>query len=146
MARYVASLISSRPPEEVFDYLADFSTTQEWDPGVVEASRPDDGPVGLGSRFDLVASFMGRNTPLTYEIIAFERPRLVTLRGENANVVSLDTITVEATGGGTRVTYDADLSLKGALRVGDPLLKLVFGRIGDKAVGGLEQHLDAVPA
>ena len=144
MARYVASLTTARPLEEVFDYLADFSTTAEWDPGVVEASRVGDGPVGLGSRFDLVTEFMGRKTELSYEIVAFDRPHLVTLRGENATVVSLDTITFEATDAGTRLTYDADLTLKGALRLGDPLLKLVFGRIGDAAVGGLTKRLDAV--
>ncbi len=146
MARYVASLVTARPLEEVFDYLADFSTTAEWDPGVVSASRVGDGDVGLGSRFDLVTQFMGRTTELSYEIVAFDRPRLVTLRGENATVVSLDTITFEASGEGTRLTYDADLTLKGALRLGDPLLKLVFGRIGDAAVGGLSKRLDAVVA
>ena len=146
MARYVASLNTDRPLEEVFDYLADFSTTAEWDPGVVEASRVGDGPVGMGSRFDLVTQFMGRTTELSYEIVAFDRPHLVTLRGENATVVSLDTITFEATDTGTRLTYDADLTLKGALRLGDPLLKLVFGRIGDAAVGGLTKQLDAVVA
>jgi carbon monoxide dehydrogenase subunit G len=146
MARYVASLITTRPLEEVFDYLADFSTTAEWDPGVVSASRVGGGDVGLGSRFDLVTQFRGRTTELSYEIVAFDRPHLVTLRGENATVVSLDTITFEATDGGTRLTYDADLTLKGLLRLGDPLLKLVFGRIGDAAVAGLTRRLDAVAA
>ena len=39
MARYNASVYSPRPPGEVFAYLSDFSTTAEWDPGVVEAER-----------------------------------------------------------------------------------------------------------
>ena len=146
MARYVASLITDRPLEEVFDFLADFSTTAEWDPGVVSAVRVGDGDVGLGSRFDLVTQFRGRETQLSYEIVAFDRPHLVTLRGENATVVSLDTITFAAEGDGTRLTYDADLTLKGLLRLGDPLLKLVFGQIGDAAVGGLSKRLDAAVA
>ena len=142
MARYVASLNTDRPLEEVFDYLADFSTTAEWDPGVVEASRVGDGPVGMGSRFDLVTEFMGRRTALSYEIVAFDRPNLVTLRGENATVVSLDTMRFSDTPeGGTRVSYEADLTLKGPLRALDPLLGLAFNRVGDRAAAGLRAKL-----
>lgn len=144
MARYLATLETPRPQADVFAYLSDFSTTQEWDPGVAEAQRLDDGPIAVGSRFNVVADFMGRRTPLVYAVVALDAPNAITLRGENATVVSLDTITfAPAAGGGTRVTYDADLSLKGPLRLADPLLKLVFNRIGDRAVDGLRAQLGA---
>ncbi len=142
MARYLATIDSPRPIEDVFAYLSDFSTTQSWDPGVAEAWRLDDGLIGEGSRFEVIADFMGRKTPLVYGITAFDPPHAVTLRGENATVVSLDTITFAATdAGGTQVTYDADLVLKGPLRLADPVLRLIFGRIGDAAVGGLAEAL-----
>ena len=36
-----------RPPAEVFAYLADFTTTTEWDPGTVRTTRESgDGGVG----------------------------------------------------------------------------------------------------
>jgi hypothetical protein len=38
MAHYNASVETPRLLHEVFAYLSDFSTTEEWDPGVVEAS------------------------------------------------------------------------------------------------------------
>jgi len=50
MARYKASLDTPRPPDEVFAYLSDFSTTAEWDPGVVEAERLGD-PIGQFGRY-----------------------------------------------------------------------------------------------
>lgn len=143
MARYVATLETDRPVEEVFAYLADFSTTQEWDPGVVRAKRGEAGELGVGSTFDLVASFLGRENELTYTITEYDAPHAVTLQGENATVVSLDRIATEPAGGGTRITYDADLSLKGPLRLLDPGLKLVFGRVGDRALEGLRGTLGA---
>ena len=144
MARYVATLESPRTQEDVFAYLSDFSTTQEWDPGVAEARRLDEGPIAVGSRFNVVAEFMGRKTPLVYAVVAYDAPHSITLRGDNATVVSLDTIAFEPTAaGGTRVSYDADLTLKGPLGIGDPLLKLVFNRIGDRAVAGLRKVLGA---
>ena len=39
MAHYRASIDVLQPREDVFAYLSDFSTTREWDPGVVEAER-----------------------------------------------------------------------------------------------------------
>lgn len=141
MAHYTASIETPRPPAETFAYLSDFSTTKEWDPGVVDAQRVGDAPVGAGTEFRLVADFLGRKTALTYRIVAFEPGRAVTLRGENATVVSLDRITVEPSDGGARVTYDADLALKGPLRIADPLLGLAFDRVGDRALEGLRETL-----
>ncbi|MBV8221122.1 MAG: hypothetical protein JO325_21875, partial [Solirubrobacterales bacterium] len=46
-----------------------------------------------------------------------------------------------ATGTGTRVTYAADLRLKGLLRLADPLLALAFRRVGDRALAGLREVL-----
>ena len=141
MARYRASIDTSWTPEEAFEYLSDFSTSAEWDPGVVEAERLCDGAVAEGTRFHLVAKFLGRRTPLNYRIVEFQPPRAVTFVGENATVISRDRITFESHAAGTRVLYDADLRLKGLLRLGDPLLRLAFDRVGDRALAGLREVL-----
>jgi carbon monoxide dehydrogenase subunit G len=141
MAHYNASVDTPRPPDEVFAYLSDFSTTEEWDPGVVEAERVGNAPVCEGTEFRLVATFLGRKTPLTYRIIEFDPPGAVTFRGESSTLVSLDRITLEPFDEGTRITYDAHLSLKGAFKVADPLIGLVFSRVGDRALAGLRKTL-----
>ena len=144
MARYTATLETPRKRRDVAAYLSDFSTTQEWDPGVVEAQRLDDGPVGPGSRFRVVARFLGRRAELTYEIVRHDPNELVTLRGENATVVSLDTMRFSDTPeAGTRLSYEAELTLKGPLRALDPLLGLAFNRVGDRAAAGLRAKLTA---
>ena len=141
MARYRAALDTPREREDAFAYLSDFSTTQEWDPGVIEAERLSDAAVGEGTEFRLVAEFLGRKTALTYRIVEYDPPRAVTFRGENATVISNDRITFEALDQGTRITYDAELVLKGPLRVADPLLGLAFNRVGDRALAGLRHKL-----
>jgi len=148
MARYVTTIDSPRSRDDVFAYLSDFSNAAEWDPGVVAAERlGGEGPVATGTSFRLVARAMGRDTPLTYRVIAIDPPASVTFRAESNVLVSLDTITfAEREGGGTRVRYDADLRLKGPLRLADPALRLVFGRIGDRARDGLRRTLDGVVA
>lgn len=141
MARYRATFDTPREREDVFAYLSDFSTTHEWDPGVLDAERLNDAAVGEGTEFRLVTEFLGRKTALTYRIVEYDPPRAVTFRGENATVISDDRITFEAIEPGTRITYDAELKLKGPLRIADPLLGLVFNRVGDQALAGLKNRL-----
>jgi carbon monoxide dehydrogenase subunit G len=141
MARYKASVDTPRSPEEAFAYLSDFTNAAEWDPGTVQSERLGEGPLGEGAEFRLVAAFLGRKTTLTYRITEYQAPRAVTFRGENSTVVSLDRITFEPSDGGTRITYSADLTLKGALKFADPLLALAFKRVGDQALAGLRETI-----
>jgi carbon monoxide dehydrogenase subunit G len=141
MAHYRASLDVQQPREEVFAYLSDFSTTREWDPGVVEAERLNGQAVGEGTEFRLVAEFLGRRNELTYRIVEYDPPQAVTFLGESATAISRDRITLESTAAGTRVTYDADLALQGVLRIADTLLALAFNRVGDRALAGLRRTL-----
>jgi carbon monoxide dehydrogenase subunit G len=141
VAHYNASVQTPRPLDEVFAFLSDFSTTAEWDPGVVTAERLGDRPIGEGTEFRLVARFLGRQTPLTYRIVEYDPPHAVTLLGENSSVVSRDRITFKASGEGTEVTYDADLALKGPLKFADPLLALAFNGVGDRALAGLRKTI-----
>ncbi len=144
MARYTASVDTPKQPAEVFEYLSDFCSAVEWDPGVVEAERLGEGPISVGAEFRLVAMFLSRRNALIYTVVEHQPPELVTFRGENSSVVSLDRITFQARpAGGTRVTYDAQLTLKGAFRLADPLLALAFKRVGDRALAGMRAKLGA---
>jgi len=137
MAHVRETVASPKPQAEVFAYLSDFATTAEWDPGVSQAEQITDGPIAVGTRVRVVAAFMGRAVELVYEVTEFEPPRRIVLRGENSTTLSIDEIVVDPDGEGSRVTYDANLTLRGALRLADPLLALVFRRIADKAIAGL---------
>ncbi len=145
MAHYQASLDTQQTREDAFAYLSDFSSTREWDPSVVEAEIVDGQVVGEGTEFRLVAEFLGRKNELTYRIVEYDPPHAVSFLGENATVVSRDRITFDRTAVGTRVTYDADLALKGVVRIADPILALAFKRVGDRALAGLRRALAPSP-
>jgi hypothetical protein len=142
MAQYVTTIESTRTPCEAFDYLAEFSRAAEWDPNVKEGSRLTSGPVGHGSTFRIVSSFLGRSVPLQYRVTAFESPRRVVLEADNFAIRSVDEITFEPNGDGSRITYRADLRLKGLLRLADPMLAAAFRRLGDRAASGLRRELN----
>lgn len=139
--RYRKQIEVMRDPAEVFAYLADFSRASEWDPGIVEARRLSDGPTAVGSRFEVVALFRGNRQRFEYVVMEYDEGRRIVLRGEGPRAVSDDTISVEGRGGGTRVTYEADLRLKGVFRLAEPFLGRTVERMGDDALAGLESQL-----
>jgi carbon monoxide dehydrogenase subunit G len=139
MARYLDVIDLPLPIEAAFDYLADFARSAEWDPGVVEAERLTPGAPRRGSRFRVVASFLGRRIPMEYEIAELERPSRLVLVGGDAALRSVDEISFAPRAGGTRVTYEARLELGGWRRLADPLLHLAFQRVGRAAARGLHE-------
>lgn len=140
MARYVMSVRTPMPPSDAFAYLSDLSNFDDWDPGVSRAEQvAGDGP-GTGAEYELDAS----GSTLRYVVRQFDAPTKVQATARNRFITSVDTITVVADdpGPGSIVTYDADLTLNGPLRLGDPLLGLAFKRIGDRAAEGLVAKLE----
>lgn len=148
MARYRTELPFAGPPQVAFDYLANFTSVAEWDPGVTDATRLDDGPLAIGSRFRVVVKMGPRTSPLVYEVKELDPGRRIRLVAESATLRSDDVITVVPVerGGGAVVAYEADLSLKGLAAVLSPLLGLVFNRVGDRATVGLRTALDDLAA
>jgi carbon monoxide dehydrogenase subunit G len=146
MARYTTTIRTDWDQATAYDYLAEFSNVADWDPSVASARVLSGTPGEVGSEFEVEVESLGRTTKLTYRTTEADAPRKVVVRAETGTLVSLDTLTFDvAPGGGTAVTYDANLSLKGIARLGDPLLAIFFNRLGDKARDGLAARL-AEPA
>ena len=141
MARYIDAIDLPIPVDEAFEYLADFSRTAEWDPGVSDARRVTRGPVRLGTRFRVTISVLGRRIPLEYRITEFERPSRLVLSGGDRYLNSVDEITFASRRGGTRITYEARVEWTGIRRLADPLLDLLLQRAGRLAVRGLRERL-----
>ena len=152
MARYQTTVPSTLTPADAFGYMADFTHAAEWDPSVSSAVREGDGPaglgsvglgsVGLGTAFDLVARFAGRDVKLRYEIVGHSPPRSVTLEAKQPSFTSRDTITVSPDGEGSSVHYDAALTFRGVGRIFDPVMQLLFNRLGRNAAAGLRRTLN----
>ena len=137
MPTYRTEIRTARPPEQVFDYLARFSSVAEWDASVVSAEMLTPEPVEAGSEFKVVVRSFGRQLPFVYRISTFDRPHVVTLVADTGRLRSEDTITVAPDGDGSTVVYDACLTAKGVARLANPLLAISLRRIGDAAAAGL---------
>jgi len=147
MPRYRSSIEVPVPVGDAFAFVTDFRNAARWDPRVVRSELLTDGPIGLGSRFHLVSFGLGKEVALPYEVTTFEPGERAVFEGRTLlfryrDRIDFEPIDPTADGtAGTRVTYDARLSLRGPLALGNPLLALVFRRIGDDALAGIRRGL-----
>jgi uncharacterized protein YndB with AHSA1/START domain len=134
----------AKPLDNVFEYLSDFTTTTEWDPGTVRTVRAS-GDGDVGTEYLNTSRFLGRTTELRYVVQELLASRRIRLRGENATVIADDTMTFTPLEDGTEVTYTAEFTFKGMSKYLAPLLRPALQRLGDRAESGLRRALDALP-
>jgi carbon monoxide dehydrogenase subunit G len=134
------SFMVEQPVATVVEYLMDFSRAQDWDPGTLECTRVDPGPVRKGSEWHNVSEFRGRRTELTYRLVRLEDRRL-TFVGTNRTATSTDDLTFRPTEGGTLVTYHSAVRFKGLARLADPFLRGEFERLGDELTRSLPEAI-----
>jgi carbon monoxide dehydrogenase subunit G len=130
------------PLQEAFDFIADFSNADQWDPGVASTTRLDTGSVGEGMRVRLDVRMGGRVAPMEYVVTTWKPPHRVVLTGEGSGVTAVDDIRFEATPIGTRIDYTADIRLRGLLRLVAPFAAGTFARIARDARDGMQHALD----
>lgn len=144
MIEIVRVVTTAAPVPAAFRYLADFTTTAEWDPGTVRTTRLD-GDGGVGTRYANVSRFLGRRTELTYVVEEHIPEVRIALRGANTTVVTRDTMNLASTtSGGTDITYRATFEFSGWSRWVEPLLRPAFRRLGDRAAADLRTALDGL--
>lgn len=148
MASFEERIPSRWTPEQTFSYLAMFSNARDWDPGVLEADRLDNGPVRAGSQFRLVVPFGRRKLALIYRVVRLsQEDREITLAARSALLLITDHIAVRPVLGQTFVDYRAEAKLRGPARLLDPVLRRGFNAVGKRAAVGLAAVLtEPLPA
>ncbi len=131
---------TDRPIGQVFDYLSNFTSTTDWDPGTVRTDR-ESGDGGVGTVYHNVSRFMGRETELTYTVIDLVPNERIQLRGVNQTVTAQDTMTFRSAAGGTEVTYEAEFEFSGFAKYLAPLLKPALAKLGNDAEAGMTKAL-----
>ena len=142
MIRLHETVRVARSPADCYRYLADFSTCEQWDPGVYRACKRTLGAPAVGSEFDVTVQMFGRRTTLNYRITELAPDQHIALEMRGPGITSVESIRFEESpAGDTTIDYRADFSLSGVLRASELAMKPVFKRMGRKAVAGLAKAL-----
>lgn len=134
MATYTATINVDASPTEVFAYLADPMNRAEWDPSVRSVAAN-------GDHFDVTVGFYGKAIEATYRVAELVEPSRIVFE-IGGRVKGRDVIEIVERGGGSSVTLDLDVSMKGAARLLDRGLQVAFAGIGDNIAGELKKQLD----
>ena len=136
------TFIVDRPIEDCFRYISDFSTIEQWDPGVYRSTKRTPGVIKVGSVFDLILNVGGREADMTYQIEELTPPTRIVLTGKNNTVTALDTITFKTLGDQcTEINYEAELKFALPYAAATPVMGPGLRRIGKRAVDGMKRAL-----
>jgi uncharacterized membrane protein len=119
-----------RPAPEVFAYLEEVTNNTEWLKGMRSCTWTTGPPVRVGSRYEQVAEFIGKEIRTSFEVTAHEPGRLVTIESREGSSFPL-TVTrqVEPVDGDrSRVVETVESDPSGFYRAASPLLRAVVGR------------------
>lgn len=133
--------VTSLDTSSAFAKVAEFANIEQWDPGVVRSVKRTPGPTDVGTSYELELEYAGRKLDMTYTVTEYLPNERIVLRSRGGRVEAVDTITFAPNGGGTVVTYEADLQLRGAGRLVQPFMSRRFEAIGRAAGDGLREWL-----
>jgi dehydrogenase/reductase SDR family member 12 len=136
-------IVVARPPEAVFDYLADVERFPQWQPAIERAERLTPGPLAPGSQLRLVIRAPTGPTDVTGEVVALTRPSLLAVRTLTGPAAVDARCTLRPDGEGTRVGFSATVELKGMLRFVEGAARGMIERDLPKSLADLTTRIEA---
>ena len=124
--------------ENVFRYVSNFQTIEQWDPAVLESRKISPGKAGIGTVYHLKLRYGILPVSMIYTVKAYQPPEKVVLEGKGDSFTAVDTIRFVSLDDTTRIIYRADLTFQGKGGAIAPLFKKVLESAAGKAVSGLE--------
>lgn len=118
-----------RPADEVFAVVSDFSRNPEWQRGMKSARWTTEPPTRVGSTYQQVARFLGRNVVTAFEVVAYEPGRSVSIESRESSFPIRVTRSVEPLGPDrSRVSAHIVGEPRSFFRLIGPLLRLLAER------------------
>lgn len=143
MTTLARTITVERSVEHTYNYLADFSTTEQWDVNVLKAEKLTRGAPTTGTEFYVLAKSGPGKIPMSYQITELEPNKRIRLRGKAKNFSLTDTITFEpVTESTTRIHYTIDVDFAGIIGKLAERFPQTLDPMADRALAGLTRALN----
>jgi uncharacterized membrane protein len=116
-------IVIDRPREAVAGYATDPANDTSWIGALTEVNVLTDPPVGVGSRVERVAQFLGKRIEYVNEIVELDPPRRLVMRSVKAPFPMTVTYEFDDAGTGTRMRITTEGDASGFYRLAGPLLE-----------------------
>jgi len=142
MAHIEGEITIARPPEDVFDFVADERNEPCFNPQMSSVEQLTPVLIGLGTRFRAQVTSRGRPVEMVIEFTQFERPRRLS---SSTHMTAMDirgTLTFEPVPEGTGMHWHWELAPRGFLRLLTPLVARMGRRQEEAIWAGLKRCLE----
>ncbi len=143
MIRIDQEIVVARPPEAVFDYLADVARFPEWQPAIERAEQLTPGPLAAGTELRLVIRGPTGPTEVTGAVVSLERPSLLAVRPSSGPAAVEANCALSPDGEGTRVRFTATIELKGMLRFAEGAARRMIERELPSTLADLARRIES---
>ncbi|MCB1677368.1 MAG: SDR family NAD(P)-dependent oxidoreductase [Halioglobus sp.] len=131
----------SRPVNEAFAYVSDFTTTAEWDPTVLHASQSTPGAIAVGTEFKVVCALPVGSIDLQYRVVELTANKRIVLHGRSRFFNVHDTISFAPSARGTKIDYRAEFFFTPFVRALGSPSRSALQKMGRESVAGLAEAL-----
>lgn len=138
---FTARLDVDRSPAPTFELLADMAELHRWNPNVAASRRIEGDRLEPGSRYESTITRGPLHMTARSELTSVELNRRVQYEGTIASFWSVDALSFEPFGAGTRITFHNETRIPNWLRPLAPLLNAVFQRQARRAVEGARLYI-----
>jgi uncharacterized protein YndB with AHSA1/START domain len=139
----LTEIVIERPLETVAEYVGDPSNAPQWYANIESVVWQTDPPVGVGSRMDFVAHFLGRRLAYTYEVVELVPGRRLVMRTAQGPFPMETSYEWSAVGeASTRMTLRNRGEPSGFAGIAAPLMAAAMRRANGKDLARLKELLE----
>jgi hypothetical protein len=135
--------VIARPCAEVATYAGDASNAPEWYANISSVRWQTPPPVGVGSRLDFVARFLGRTLAYPYEVVEHGPNRMVMRTAQGPFPMETTYTREPEDDASTRMTLRNRGEPAGFAKAGAPMMAGAMRRANEKDLARLKQILES---
>jgi uncharacterized protein YndB with AHSA1/START domain len=143
MATLVVSTVINRPVEEVFAFMSSPENYPKWVSGSSDVTITSAGPIGVGTTYRTVLTFLGRRMEGEVEVTEYEPNHSYAEKSKSGPVPVKSWVTFERVEGGTRVTDTHVAEPGGFFKLAEPLLVRMIKRQFEADYANLKDLMEA---
>jgi uncharacterized protein YndB with AHSA1/START domain len=143
MARVEASVVISRPVEEVFAFATNPENDSLWQTGGQDMGSTYDGPIGVGAKAKGESQYLGQRFEWTSEITEYEPNKKMRSKFAFGSIVAQMGMAFDPVEGGTKVTMDIEGEIGGFFKLAEPIVIRIIQRDFQASLANLKDILEA---
>ena len=142
MLKIESTAVINRPIEEVFAVLSNAENNPKWSSAFLEVQKTSDGPIGVGTTWQGLGKFLGKQIEVELEETEYEQNRKSAQKSTVPFPVNQQ-MTFESVDGGTRVNVRFEADPGGFFKLAEPLLAGMVKRNVEGELANLKDLMEA---